>query len=127
MQFARFLTVGLANSALGYAIIFGGMGIMNWSPEMSNIIGYSVGGLVSFGLNRSYTFRAKDGQLALQATRFLLAFGISFAMNFATLYLLLKHLMNGYLAQIIAGVVYVAVSFLLNKFFVFHIRTGHAN
>jgi putative flippase GtrA len=57
--FGRYLLVGLLNTGLGYAIIFGCMYGLGLSPVLSNALGYGLGMSISYFLNRSFTFRAK--------------------------------------------------------------------
>lgn len=74
-EFGRFLVVGaiaaLGNllSAWGYRILFDGA---PFCFEASVALGFSVGTVMSFLLNKIFTFRAHDGKTWLQALRFLL-------------------------------------------------------
>lgn len=93
------------------------------SPEMSNFAGYAIAILVSFLLNRNFTFANKDqppekrrGELS----RFLLVFASAYAANYAVLLLLIYQLgLHAGLSQILAGVIYVGISYFLNARFVF--------
>lgn len=123
-EFSRFVLVGIVNSALGYAVIFGLMLGAGWSPEASNITGYAVGLVVSYLLNRSFTFRSRAKPVG-EAGRFLIVFGIAFGLNFLVLTVCVRLLaVPGWIAQIVAGVVYVGTSYLLNRHFVFARRGG---
>lgn len=118
-EFGRFLVVGVANSVLGYAVIFGLMLGAGWSPEVSNVSGYALGLTVSYVLNRSFTFRSRAKHLG-EVSRFLIVFGIAFGLNLIVLALCVRVLgVADWISQIIAGVVYVASSYLLNRNFVF--------
>jgi len=118
-QFARFLAVGIANTVFGYALIFGFMFIAGWSPEASNIAGYLIGLVSSYLMNRSFTFRSTNERKS-EFARFLAVFAIAFAANFVALWVLLHVFgVKDWLAQILAGVAYVATSYLLNRVFVF--------
>ena len=74
-EFGRFLIVGtvavLGNllSAWGYRVLFDGAPLYF---EASVALGFSVGTVVSFLLNKSFTFRAYDGKTWKQALRFVL-------------------------------------------------------
>lgn len=73
----RFGIVGIANTlvdALGYAILLA----LGLPLFVANFISTSSGMLLSFTLNRSFTFRAKDGDLRRQALLFfaVTAFGL---------------------------------------------------
>lgn len=118
-QFARFLTVGVFNTVLGYAVIFFAMMVLKLSPELSNVVGYAVGLVFSFVLSKRYTFRS-TGKSSAEVMRFLLVFAISYAANFLTLYVTLHYfLWHPVICQIVAGVVYVMCSYCLNSRYVF--------
>lgn len=118
-QFFRFLTVGVFNTILGYCIIFACMYLAEMSPESSNITGYSIGLIASYVLNRNYTFKSKHLR-RYEVIRFLAVFIFAYASNFVVLIVLIHtfYLHEG-LSQILAGVVYVFVSYIMNKYYVF--------
>ena len=88
------------------------------SPEASNVIGYVVGLTTSYLLNRIFTFRS-GGRKLPEFARFVMIFLISFAANFVALTALLHVAVHPIASQLIAGVIYVATSYLLNRSFVF--------
>jgi putative flippase GtrA len=117
--FIRFLSVGVLNTVFGYVVIFTCMYVAGLPAIASNVIGYGSGFVLSYALNRFYAFRSKQKPLA-EMMWFTLVFVIAFACNFLALVFFLDVVLtNALLAQLLAGVVYVAVSFLLNKRFVF--------
>lgn len=119
IQFIRFALVGVANTALGYAVIFGCMYGLGWSALASNVAGYAVGLLVSFTLNRRFTFRS-EGKARAELLRFVCIFAVAWSANFAVLIVLLNVVhMNEVLAQILAGVVYFVLSYVMSKYYVF--------
>ena len=87
------------------------------SATMSNIIGYFFGAILSYTLNRKYTFKSKDIKHS-EALKFFMVLGISYLLNFMTLQWLLESI-NPYYAQLISAIVYTLSSFVLAKFFVF--------
>jgi len=118
-QLLRFLVVGGLNTGLGYGIIFGGMYVLNLLPEASNILGYGFGLLVAYMLHRRFTFRSK-GRHSKEFTGFLVVFAIAFALNFVTLYVLVRQLgIHEGVSQVISGAVYVLSSYIMNSQFVF--------
>ncbi len=123
-SFLRFLLVGVFNTCFGYSLIFGFMYLADLSPELSNFLGYAVAILVSFGLNKYYTFAGRKTQAAdsgrKELLRFLIVFVFAYAANYGVLLLLIYQWdVHVALSQILAGVVYVGISYLLNAFFVF--------
>lgn len=119
-QFSRFLAVGVLNTLLGYAAIFSCMYFFGVSPELSNVFGYSTGLLFSFTLNRTFTFKSTKPPSG-EVVRFLAVFAVAFGANLVVLYLLVKvFFIHEAVSQILAGIVYVAFSYFMNKHFVFH-------
>jgi putative flippase GtrA len=118
-EFYRYIVVGVANTAWGYLLIFAFMYVAGWPPEASNAMGYAIGLVTSYALNRRFTFRSRN-TVAPEFVRFLTTFGIAFAANFAVLVLLVRVLsVHEAISQVAAGVVYVATSYLLSRHFVF--------
>lgn len=118
-QFARFLSVGMLNTLLGYSIIFLAMYVLHFSPEASNLLGYGIGLVVSFLLSKTFTFRS-SGAMSSELVRFLLVFAIAYAINLAVLSFAVRVLAwHAGISQLVAGVFYVFCSYFLNKRFVF--------
>ena len=121
-QLLKFAVVGALNTALGYAAIFGCMYVLGLGAVVSNVIGYTVGLAVSYSLNRSFTFRSSGARRA-EMMRFLAIFLLAYLANLGVLVLLvLRFSWHEAVAQVIAGVVYFGLSFLLNKYYVFRGR-----
>ena len=124
-QFARFLSVGVLNTLLGYGIIFLAMYGLKWSPEASNLLGYGIGLIVSFMLSKTFTFRS-SAAVSGELIRFLIVFAIAYGANLAVLSFAVRFLdWHAGLSQLIAGGFYIVCSYLLNKRFVF--LTGTQN
>lgn len=124
-QFARFLTVGVFNTVLGYCIIFACMYLAGLSAEVSNVIGYGVGLVISYLLNRSYTFRSKQARTG-EIARFVLVFAIAYGANLLALLVLIRQFgVHAGLSQLLAGGVYVVASYAMNKLYVF--RDSHVS
>lgn len=122
-QALRFAAVGVLNTLVGYAVIYLCMLGFGWTPVASNVAGYAVGLCCSFLLNRRLTFRSQ-GAAHRDALRFLVAFAIAYLLNLAVL-LASIHLfaVPPVWAQLIAGVAYTSVFFVLSKLYVF--ARGH--
>jgi putative flippase GtrA len=123
----RFATVGVLNTLLGYAVIFLCMYVLGQGAVTSNVIGYAVGLLVSFVLNRIFTFRSTSAALP-EALRFLAIFVLAYLANLGVLMILIGqlHVHEG-LSQVLAGVVYFVLSFALSKYYVFKISHSDAH
>ncbi len=119
IQFIRFLGVGVINTLIGFTIIFACMYLARLGPEISNLIGYVCGVIISFFLNKKYTFNSnKKGHK--EAIRFLIVFGIAYTANLLVLYILIHNIhISKDFSQIYAGIVYTVTSYLMNKYYVF--------
>lgn len=123
-QFFRFLTVGVFNTLLGYCVIFACMYLVKMTPETSNAAGYAVGLFVSYVLHRNFTFNSKQRKRD-EIASFLIVFLVAYATNFVALLVFIHKLgFNEGLSQLLAGVVYVAASFIMNKYYVFKTIRG---
>ncbi|MGC8503143.1 GtrA family protein, partial [Desulfurella sp.] len=102
----------------GYGIIFSLMYI-GTSPEISNLIGYSIGICVSYVLNKIYTFQSK-AHPKKEFPKFVASLLIAYGLNFLTLVFCIRVIhINAYVSQIISGAVYTLSGFLLAKYFAF--------
>lgn len=103
------------NTLIGFGIIFcfTFLGII---PEISNLLGYMVGIVCSYLLNRVFTFKNnKKGDFF----RFVVAMGASYVLNLLTLVLCFRWFeINVYVAQVLAGLVYTVSGFLMSRYFV---------
>lgn len=114
----RFAVVGLINTAITLALIYG-LTALGLSYLLANAIGYGAGFVNSFVMNRQWTFRS-SGDWGRQAVSFFLVFAVSYGVQF--LALLMQTVWLGvpvWLAQGTSMVVYTGVNFVLNKIVTF--------
>lgn len=90
---------------------------MGLNAISSNLIGYAIGAVLSYHLNKKYTFKSTKNSKT-QAMQFFSVLLISYLLNLLTLQWLLNFL-NPYLAQLCSATVYTLSAFLLAKFMVF--------
>lgn len=115
----RFALTGLANSALGWAVIFGGLWA-GMSGLAANAAGYAAGLMLSFTLNRRYVFGVRGAVSGREVTRFLAAFGLAYGANVVTLLAAQSALgADNPLAQLPAIAAYIVIFFALSQRFVF--------
>ncbi len=120
-QFAKYILVGLLNTSLGYALIFSCMYLLSLGPVISNVIGYGVGMIISYALNRNFTFE-RQVKCKGAAARFVLVSLLAYSANLVMLLVLIKEAkIHEGISQILAGIVYIVASFMLNKFYVFRV------
>lgn len=118
-RLGRFLLTGFANSAVGWAVIFGGLWA-GMSGLAANAAGYAVGLVLSFTLNRRFVFGVKGAVSGGEIARFLAAFAFAYGVNVAVLLAAQSVLgTDSALAQVPAIGAYVVIFFLLSQRFVF--------
>jgi putative flippase GtrA len=118
-QLLSYAAVGVANTGVGYGVIFAAMYVLGWTPVASNVLGYAVGVVVSYALNRRFTFRSERAS-GREFLRFVAVLLVAYLANLATLIVLVDHVaIHPGAAQVVAGVVYFAVSFLLSRRYAF--------
>ena len=119
---ARFAMVGVANTAVGFGVIMVLQFGLRAPPHLANAGGYAVGFVLSFTLNRRFTF-ADQGRLGPTAARFALAALAAFALNQAMLSVATRWLGHAgpapVLAQAAAAVTYTVALFGLCRLWVF--------
>ena len=87
--------------------------------ELSNFIGYLVGFFISYFLNKKFNFKSTNSHKK-DLPKFIISMGIAYIMNLIVLFITYRiFVINVYLSQILAGVVYVFVGYLMSKFWVF--------
>jgi putative flippase GtrA len=119
LQFAKFLAVGVVNTAVGLGSILLLINVARIQYLIANIIGYALGLTCSFFLNKFFTFRSALFRPA-EIVKFLVVFGISYSLQLSIVTLsheVLKIETN--LSTLIGMAVYTMINFVLNKFVTF--------
>ncbi|MBB6305533.1 GtrA family protein [Rhizobium leucaenae] len=125
-QGMRFGLVGIANTGLGLLTIYATMYFFRFGPLTANAVGYGIGFVLSFALNRKWTFQ-NNSSIHQVLPRYIFAAALSYIFNFIavlTCYQLFKT--NPYLIQLLGIGLYTASMFLMSKFFVFPEPKGTA-
>lgn len=118
-QAVRFASVGIVNTAIGLAAIYALMFFFRTGPAIANAIGYAIGLLVSFTLNRVWTF-SSTRPVAQVLPKYLLVATLCYALNLAAVVVATSHFsINPYLAQLIGVGTYTVCMFLGCRWFVF--------
>lgn len=117
-KFIRYLIVGAFNTIIGYGIIFILMAL-GTIPEIANIIGYIFGIIVSYILNKIYTFKTKT-KSKKEFIRFVMCMICSYLINFIALIVLYRYFdVDKYIATIIASIFYTLSGYIFSKYFAF--------
>ncbi|MES2017122.1 MAG: GtrA family protein [Pseudomonadota bacterium] len=106
----RFVMVGLLNTAAGLGMIYGAR-LLGMGEVAANATGYALGLMLSFTLNRRWTFRHRGPLLAL-ASRFAVVTLVAWLVNLAVLLALLRVAVAPVVAQASAVLCYTLVSYL---------------
>lgn len=126
-QFVRFLMVGVANTIVGLSVMYLLLHLAGLSYWMSTFLGNSIGAVVSFFLNRSFTFR-NQGSVSKSMLRFvaviLFCYMVSYSIgrNLVEWMLSNSGLTSGIktdIAVFISTGFYTVLNYVLQKIFVF--------
>lgn len=119
LELMKYGMVGLVNTALT-ALTIAILSVLGTGAILANMVGFAVGLINSFLMNRRFTFRS-GGSPAL----FLIAFGISYCLNLIALIAAAPlSSFHDLLPQVAGLITYNLAFFLLMKFLVFNRATG---
>jgi putative flippase GtrA len=108
----------MVNTLVGLSIIFSAKWFFSAEDVVANALGYGVGLLVSFSLNRSWTF-AHSGAAGRAFVAFLAVQAIAYCLNLATVVGLISLGIDSYLAQTLGIPPYTVTSYLGSRYFAF--------
>lgn len=132
-SFVRFIIVGIANTIVGLSVMYLLLHAAHLSYWISTFLGNSVGAIVSFFLNKSFTFKS-EGSVAKSAIRFiaviLCCYFISYDLARNIVVSVLKD--NQFfhtsiktdLSVLVGTGLYTVLNYLGQKWFVFSKKTG---
>jgi len=115
--FWRFIVVGVINTFAALAFIYGARAL-GLGEVAANATGYSIGVMVSFGLNRQWTFRQR-GPLLPHVLRFATVTLLAWLINIAVLLELMRWGVSAEFAHAGAMLPYTVVSYLGCRWWVF--------
>lgn len=134
MTLMRYLLVGIANTLVGLSTIYFAMYILQLGVVSANAFGYSIGILLSFALNKTWTFSNGDHVVA-SFLRYILVLAVAYWANLATVLFADSHFdlnpyaavlfantrfdINPYMAQAIGIIPYTAIGYLGSRYFAF--------
>jgi putative flippase GtrA len=122
----RYLLVGCVNTAVGLGLIYLCMYALGMRNAPANLLGYAVGVLVSFLLNKTWTF-AHQGRYLPALGRFLVVLLVAYGANLLTVLLLADRWeFNRYLAQAAGVIPYTLIGYLGSRWFAFRSATAAA-
>lgn len=119
----RYLVTGVANTTVGLSIIFACKLTMDLSDGLANLIGYAFGIILSFFLNRKWTFRFR-GAGSPAFLRYLLVLAVAYLCNLATVLAAISFEINTYFAQTMGVVPYTLIGYFGSRYYAFSERPG---
>lgn len=118
----RFAIVGASNTLLSLALIWIAWRGLGWPDLPANLLGYSVGFLWSFALNRSWTFGHR-GPLMASFARFALVCGAAYVVNLAVLAASRSALgPQTFWPHLLGMAAYTLAGFLGSQLYAFHVQ-----
>ncbi|MED1470870.1 GtrA family protein [Bacillus salipaludis] len=127
-SFIRFVIVGILNTIVGLSVMYLLLHAFHLSYWISTFIGNSIGAIVSFFLNRSFTFKSQNA-VSKTAIRFIVVilccYSISYDLgkNLVSAILLSNHFFTEKirtdLAVLVGTGLYTVLNYLGQKLFVF--------
>jgi putative flippase GtrA len=114
----KFLSVGVINTLLSIFVIFSLKYFMHFSDVHANAVGYVLGLICSFILNKHWTFKHADKHW-LTIPKFLLVFALAYLMNIATVLMCIHLGLNEYIAQLTGIPIYSFTFYVGSRYFVF--------
>lgn len=131
LQFVKYCTVGVLNTAVCLGIIFVCKSILGIDPYLSNALGYIGGVINSFLWNRKWVFHS-GGSMGREAVLFLIGFGVCYALQFLVVWIVTVSAFGSYeveigvftltgygIATLAGSVVYTVANYLYNRIFTF--------
>lgn len=123
--FLKFIIVGIVNTAVGAGVMFALYNVFHCSYWFSSIMNYVIGSIVSFFLNKYFTFKSNTFSL-----KEVIYFTVNIAVCFFVAYSLAKpfamYLLSGYsvsvqenTAMVIGMVLFTGLNYLAQRFIVF--------
>lgn len=123
--FLKFIIVGIINTAVGAGVMFALYNIFNCSYWISSIMNYVVGSVVSFFLNKYFTFKSKTFSLR-EVVYFIINIAVCFFIAYGAAKPFAIYILSGYsksvqenTAMFIGMVIFTGLNYLVQRFIVF--------
>lgn len=122
-QFIKFGLVGVSNTVLAFGIYTVLVKVVGVWYLAASAIGFAVGAVNGYMLNRSWTFQGHGGSHSRTAPRWILVQGCGLLLNLGLVYLFVAGLgLDELVGQAFATVIVVVLTFLGNRYWTFHVH-----
>ena len=123
--FLKFILVGVVNTLVGTAIMFFCFNVLAWSYWISSALNYIVGSIVSYLLNKRYTFQQK-GHDWYTILKFIVNITICYVLAYGFAKPLVTWILSGFstnvqgnIALLVGMVLFVAFNYIGQRFWAF--------
>ena len=129
MKILKFLFVGVLNTLLGAAIMFGLYNLAGFGYWSSSAVSYGVASVFSFFMNRSFTFGDKSSP-GLPALKFVLNIAACYLLSFSLAKPLILLMLSGMnlsqnatdnIAMFAGMAIFTGINYIGQRYFVFRI------
>lgn len=117
-QFLRFAAVGAVATAVHYAVMFSLVELTGLSPVFATLFGFSAGAVVSYSLNRVFTFNHRPA-FGRGFVKFFAVVGVGALLNAAIVWFLTQRGLYYVYAQFVATGLVLIWNFFSTRFVVF--------
>jgi len=118
-QFARFAAVGVVNTAVTL-VAYHGLLVAGLQFRVASAIGYTLGGLTSYAINRSWTFAGQTASHRQAGPRFFVVLGLGLLTDVVLISVLVEDLGAAKLAaQVLVAPVVALQGFVLARWWAF--------
>lgn len=115
----KFGLTGLANTLIGMSVIFIAWHFFGFSDLAANLLGYGVGFMCSYAINRVWTFSHR-GSMGRSFWRFALVCAVAYIANLLVLFSVRGAIGEAsFLPHVAGSVVYTIIGYLGSRFFAF--------
>ena len=120
-EFIKYNIAALIATAADFTMLIFLTEVLKFWYVLSAFIGAVAGGIISFLIERNWTFRKKDGKFSRQAARYIFINICSIILNTLGLYLVveLSNIPYSYSKIIVAVAVGISFNFLTHKYYIF--------
>lgn len=130
-QLLKFLIVGIINTIVGTAIMFGMYNLLGVGYWVSSITNYVLTSILSFFLNKYFTFQNKTKSFS-QILRFCLNIIVCYGLAYGIAKPLVKYILSGQsksirdnVAMLVGMCLFTGLNYLGQRFFAFSEKKSH--
>lgn len=125
ITFWKFILVGIVNTLVGTAVMFGCYNLLHFSYWVSSAANYVVGSVVSYFLNKNFTFRNKSKD-PMVLVRFVVNITVCYLLAYGIAKSLVRRILSGSSvriqengAMLVGMCLFVGLNYLGQRFFAF--------